>query len=141
MSFCRRPKYKKVELQWVYDKVQSRLADNQLEENVLMDYLEEVETTICNYINRTYVPEPLRFVFVNLTMDLLKSQALNGNIENETLEDIGLGALASIKDGDSELKFKTSASANTGTGAHVADVDSLLYNYTQQLDKYRLIRW
>lgn len=141
MSFSRRPKYKKVELEWVYERVQNRLADNQLEENVLMDYLEEVETTICNYINRTYVPEPLRFVFVNLTMDLLKSQALNGNIENETLEDIGLGALASIKDGDSELKFKTSASANTGTGAHVADVDSLLYNYKEQLDKYRLTKW
>lgn len=141
MSFCRRPKYKKVELEWVYDRVQNRLADNQLEEDILMDYLEEVETTICNYINRTYVPEPLRFVFVNLTMDLLKSQALNGNIENEALEDIGLGALSSIKDGDSELKFKTSASTNTGTGAHVADVDSLLYNYTQQLDKYRLTKW
>lgn len=141
MSFNRRPKYQKVELEWVYNRVQNRLGENALDGVVLMDYLEEVQVTICNYINRTYVPEPLRFVFVNMAMDLLKSQALNGNIENEALADIGLGALSSIKDGDSEIKFKTSASTNTGTGAHIADVDSILYNYTQQLDKYRLIKW
>lgn len=140
MSFCRRPKYKKVELQWVYDRVQSRLADNQLEENVLMDYLEEVETTICNYINRTYVPEPLRFVFVNLTMDLLKSQALNGNIENEQLSEIIIGQISKIEDGDSQIQFKT-GSSSANTGVHIGDVDSLLYNYTAQLDKYRLIKW
>lgn len=141
MSFCRRPKYKKVENEWVYARVQNRLADNQLEQDVLMDYIEEVECAICNYINRTYVPEPLKFVFVNLTMDLLKSQALNGIIDNENLSDISIGSLSSIKDGDSEIKFKTSATTNTGTGAHTADVDSLLYNYTQQLDKYRLLKW
>jgi len=140
VSFCRRPKYKKVELQWVYDRVQSRLADNQLEENVLMDYLEEVETTICNYINRTYVPEPLRFVFVNLTMDLLKSQALNGNIENEQLSEIIIGQISKIEDGDSQIQFKT-GSSSANTGVHIGDVDSLLYNYTAQLDKYRLIKW
>lgn len=141
MSFCRRPKYKPVEKGWVYDKIQNRLADNPLEESILKDFIEETESVICNYINRTYVPEPLKFVFVNMTMDLLKSQALNGNIDNDALADIGIGALSSIKDGDSELKFKTSASTSTGTGAHTADVDSLLYNYTQQLDKYRLLKW
>ncbi len=140
MSFSRRPKYHPVCCHWVYDRVQSRLADNPLEEMVLMDYIEETGYAICNYINRTYVPEPLKFVYVNLVMDLLKSQALNGNIDNDKLADIGVGSLASIKDGDSELKFRTSSSSSN-TGAHVADVDSLLYNYTSQLNKYRLTKW
>lgn len=141
MSFSRRPKYHPVKPCWVYERVQIRLGNNPMEKDSLIDYIEETESVICNYINRTYVPEPLRFVFLNMVMDLLKSQALNGNIENDSLADFGLGSISSIKDGDSEIKFKTSASSNTGTGAHVADVDSLLYNYKEQLDKYRLTKW
>lgn len=141
MRDLRRPRYKEVCKCWVYEKIQNRLGENQLEKDVLMDYIEEAETSVCNYINRGYVPEPLKFVFMNLVMDLLKSQALNGFIENEQLGDINIGTLSSIKDGDSEIKFKTSATTNTGTGAHTADVDSLLYNYTQQLDKYRIFKW
>lgn len=140
MSFSRRPRYQPVKREWVADRIQTRLGDNLMDLDVLMDYVEETEICICNYINRNYVPEPLRFVFVNLVMDLLKSQALNGNIENDLLSDLGPGAVSSIKDGDSEIKFKTS-SKNTGTGAHIADIDALLYNYTNQLDKYRLFKW
>lgn len=135
MSFNRRPKYKKVELDWVYNRVQNRIAQYQLPGEIVMDYLEEVELIICNYINRTYVPEPLRFVFVDLTIDLLKAQAINGNIQNDELSNISLGTLASVKDGDTELKFKTTSSVIG------SDAESLLTNYTQQLDKYRLTKW
>lgn len=135
---ARRPIYKKTDKEWIYEVVQNKLGDNRLGTSLLNNYIEEVGTSICNYINRDYVPDPLRFVYVNLVMDLLKSEALNGNIENEKLSDVGIGIFSSIKDGDSELKF---ASSNTKTGSHTADVDSFLYNYTQQLDKYRLLRW
>ena len=140
MSFSRKPKYEKVEHSWVYDRIQNRLADNPIEKNTLMDYIEEVESVICNYINRTYVPEPLKFVFLNMTMDLLKSQALNGNIDNDKLGEISISSLSKIEDGDSQLQFK-SGSSSANTGAHLADVESLLYNYTIQLDKYRLVKW
>ena len=134
----RRPQYKQVSKEWVYEIVQNRLGDNRIGSALLNSYIEEVGITICNYINRGYVPEPLRFVYVNLVMDLLKSEALNGNVDNEKLADAGMGVLSSIKDGDTELKF---ASSKTKTGVHVADVDSLLYNYIQQLNKYRLTKW
>lgn len=133
----RRPVYKKTEKEWVYETVQNKLGDNRLGTIVLYNYIEEVGTSICNYINRDYVPDPLRFVYVNLVMDLLKSEALNGNIDNEHLSDVSTGTIASIKDGDSELKFSSKAN----TQAHVGNVDSFLYNYTQQLDKYRLLKW
>lgn len=140
MSFFRRPKYKPVEEGWVYSKVQFRLGENQVDEDILRDFIQETKSVICNYINRTYVPEPLGFVFVNMVMDLLKSQALNGALDNDALADIGIGAIAKIEDGDSQLQFRT-GSSSANTGAHVADVDSLLYNYTAQLDKYRLTKW
>ena len=133
----RRPVYKKTEKEWVYETVQNKLGDNRLGTILLYNYIEEVGTSICNYINRDYVPDPLRFVYVNLVMDLLKSEALNGNIDNEHLSDVSTGTIASIKDGDSELKF----SSKSNTQAHVGNVDSFLYNYTQQLDKYRLLKW
>jgi hypothetical protein len=133
----RRPVYKKTEKEWVYETVQNKLGDNRLGTILLYNYIEEVGTSICNYINRDYVPDPLRFVYVNLVMDLLKSEALNGNIDNEHLSDVSTGTIASIKDGDSELKFSSKAN----TQAHVGNVDSFLYNYTQQLDKYRLLKW
>lgn len=134
----RRPRYKVACKQWVYEIIQNRLGDNRLGQILLNGYIDETESVICNYINRGYVPEPLKFVFVNMTMDLLKSQALNGNIDNDSLADIGIGSVASIKDGDSELKLATS---KTHTGAHTADVDSILYNYKAQLDKYRVLKW
>lgn len=140
MSFSRKPKYEKVERGWVYSRIQTRLGENPIEEDVLMDYIEEVESVICNYINRTYVPEPLKFVFMNMTMDLMKSQALSGNLENEQLSEITIGQISKIEDGDSQIQFKT-GSSSANTGVHVGDVDSLLYNYTAQLDKYRLIKW
>ena len=133
----RRPRYKPVSTDWVQEKVQSRVP-TPIGSAVLKTYIEEVQCSICNYINRGYVPEPLRFVFLNLTIDLLKSQALTGYLDNEALADASIGNISSIKDGDSEIKFATS---KTNTGAHVADVDSLLYNYKSQLDKYRIFKW
>lgn len=133
----RRPRYKPVSTDWVQEKVQSRVT-TPIGSAVLKTYIEEVQCSICNYINRGYVPEPLRFVFLNLTIDLLKSQALTGYLDNEALADASIGNISSIKDGDSEIKFATS---KTNTGAHVADVDSLLYNYKSQLDKYRILKW
>ena len=133
----RRPRYKPVSTDWVQEKVQSRVT-TPIGSAVLKTYIEEVQCSICNYINRGYVPEPLRFVFLNLTIDLLKSQALTGYLDNEALADASIGNISSIKDGDSEIKFATS---KTNTGAHVADVDSLLYNYQSQLDKYRILKW
>lgn len=135
---AKRSIYKPVDKDWIYEKIQNRLGDNRVGDAVLRDFIDETESVICNFINREYVPEPLRFVFINMTMDLLKSQALNGMLDNDKLADEGLGAYASIKDGDTELKLATT---KTSTGAHVADVDSLLYNYKEQLMKYRIIKW
>lgn len=138
MGDGRKPHYKPVDVDWVYQTIQDRLGEHQIGKILLYNYIEEVQYTICNYINRGYVPEPLKFVVMNMTMDLLKSQALIGNLDNDKLADAGIGVISSIKDGDSELKFSTSKS---NTGAHVADVDSLLYNYASQLNKYRLTKW
>lgn len=134
----RRPVYKPVDVVWVTDKIQNKLGADQVGKIRLRDYIEEIQYIICNYINRNYVPEPLKFVVVNMTMDLLKSEALTGNIDNEKLAEAGMGTVSSVKDGDSEIKFATT---NTLTGAHVADVDSLIFNYKIQLDKYRLLKW
>ena len=134
----RRPVYEEVNKDWVYETIQSRLDDKPIGSALLRSYIEETETVITNYINRSYVPMPLKYVFVNMVMDLLKSQAMNGIIDNDKLADTGIGAVASITDGDTEIKFATT---KTTTGAHTADVDSLLYNYTSQLDKYRLLKW
>lgn len=134
----RRPVYAVVDKTWVYDTIQSRLGDNPVGSALLNSYIDETESVITNYINRSYVPIPLKFVFVNMCMDLLKSQAMNGNLDNEKLADTGIGAIASIQDGDSQIKFATS---KTLVGAHTADVDDLLYNYKIQLDKYRLLKW
>lgn len=134
----RRPVYHEVDKSWVYETIQNRLGDKPIGSALLNSFIDETESVITNYINRSYVPMPLKFVFVNMCMDLLKSQAMNGNIDNDQLADTGIGAVASITDGDTQIKFATT---KTVTGAHTADVDSLLYNYKIQLDKYRLLKW
>ena len=134
----RRPVYDEVDKDWVRKIITARLQNNPIDEDLLLSFIDETESVITNYINRSYVPMPLKFVFVNMCMDLLKSQAMNGNIDNDQLADTGIGAVASITDGDTQIKFATT---KTVTGAHTADVDSLLYNYKIQLDKYRLLKW
>jgi hypothetical protein len=136
----RRPRYQEVDVEWLYKHIQTRLGDEQLNPCQLRGYIEQVIYTVCNYINRSYVPEPLKFVVLNMTMDLLKSEALNGFVDNDKLSDIGLGSLSKIEDGDSQLQFRTGGSSAT-TGVHTANPEEILYNYKIQLDKYRLTRW
>lgn len=136
----RRPRYQEVDKEWVYKIVQGRLGENPMTPCTLHTYIDQIEYTICNYINRNYVPEPLKFTVVNLTMDLLKSEALNGFIDNDTLGQLGLGSLTKIEDGDSQIQFRTGGSS-ASTGVHTANPEELLYNYKTQLDKYRLTKW
>ena len=138
MGDGRKPYYKPVDSEWVYAEILNRIGTDKVGKIQLRTYIDETQYCIQNYINRGFVPEPLKYVVVNLTLDLLKSQALNGLIEDDTLGDVGAGSIASIKDGDSEIKFATS---KTSTGAHVGDVDSLLYNYTTQLNTFRINKW
>lgn len=136
----RKPRYKEIDIHWVHETIQARLKDDQMNPCQLYSYIEQVIYTVCNYINRPYVPEPLKFVVLNMTLDLLKSEALNGFVDNELLGDVGLGSLTKIEDGDSQLQFRTGGSSGA-TGVHTANPEDLLYNYRTQLDKYRLTKW
>lgn len=133
---ARLPHYEKIDVDWVLTVLKGRIAD--INDATLLEYIYETLQAIANYINRGYVPQDLKYTVVNMTMDLLKSNAIDGIIQGSSLGDIQMGALASIKDGDSELKFSTT---KNHIGSHVADVDSILYNYKSQLDKFRSNSW
>ena len=67
----RRPRYKEIDINWVHETIQTRLKDDQMNPCQLYSYIEQVIYTVCNYINRPYVPEPLKFVVLNIALIFL----------------------------------------------------------------------
>ena len=125
-----------VVVQIIYSKVPSISTL----EYLIKERIDEVCQCIKTYCNRDDIPACLKYVVANMSIDLLKSEALNGQLDDPALSAVSIGSILSIKDGDSETKFKSPKTAG-GTGSHVADVDSVLFNYKALLNKYRIARW
>lgn len=89
----------------------------------------EVGQLITSYINRPSVPPELKFVQANMVLDLL--------VGGESLNDLDAQrTVTSIKEGDVQVNFG-SAKMTIGESA----TQSLLHNYTAQLNKYRKFGW
>ena len=50
----RRPVYDEVDKSWVYETIQNRLGDKPIGSALLNSFIDETESVITNYINRSY---------------------------------------------------------------------------------------
>lgn len=102
-----------------------------ISKDIIKMAIDEAEQVIKNYCNITKVPAALNFTWANMACDIVKS--LNAE---ETGEPVN-GGPASLTMGDTTVSI-----SNTQSGSgHVVDLDGLIQNYKEQLQKFRRIKW
>ncbi|EGT5474328.1 TPA: phage head-tail connector protein [Clostridioides difficile] len=94
-------------------------------EMILEFILEDVEEIVKNYCNVSVIPEGLNSTVLRMAIDMYKNESLGS-------EDIALGSISSISEGDTSVSYRSSASEFK---------ESLLKDYKSQLNRYRKIRW
>lgn len=97
------------------------------DEVTLSFYISEVECTIKNYIKRSVVPGELKFVHANMVVDLIKSTK---RTEDEKQ------SVSSIKEGDVQVQFGA-----VKKEAGERETESLIFNYKDQLKRFRRLGW
>jgi len=96
---------------------------------VIISAIEEVGQTIMNYCNREDIPPELRFVHANMVIDFVNGIKRKGDIDAQA-------SVESIKEGDVTVSFKAA-----GVALGVRSLESLLFDYSKQLNKFRKMRW
>lgn len=96
--------------------------------------LEEVEQFIKNYCNRSYLPPEMNFIWANMAFDLLNGAYLSADIISSS-ESIRPCEVSSFSAGD------MSVSRGADTMAHKVNLDDLLFNYRDQLNRFRVMYW
>ncbi|CZR82948.1 Phage gp6-like head-tail connector protein [Clostridioides difficile] len=94
-------------------------------DTVLEFILEDVEETVKNYCNVSVIPKELNSTILRMAIDMYKNESLGS-------EDIALGSISSISEGDTSVSYRSSESEFK---------ESLLKDYKAQLNRYRKIRW
>lgn len=112
----------------VIDIIKSKL-DPLTDEAMLINAIEEVGQTIMTYCNREDIPPALRFVHANMVVDFV-----NGVNRKEDAD--AQSSVESIKEGDVTVSF---TATRVGTGER--SLESLLFDYSKQLNKFRKMRW
>ncbi|MGN9164960.1 phage head-tail connector protein [Tissierellaceae bacterium HCP3S3_D8] len=99
--------------------------DNDSKDFLLQFTLDDVEQIIKDYCNIKEVPGELNNTVLRMSVDLYRN-------ENLGEEDIPLGSVSSITEGDTSVSFRS---------ANAEFKDTLTKNYKVQLNRYRKLVW
>lgn len=92
--------------------------------------LEETKVFIKNYCHLASVPPEMNYIWANMALDLIKGAYISTNID-DLASDFKPSEVNSMSAGDMSL------SRDSGLMAHKVDLDSLLFNYREQLNQFR----
>lgn len=95
--------------------------------------LEETKRYILNYCHICSIPSEACFLWANMALDLMKGSYLPS--QTEALDAIKPDEVSSISAGDMSL------SRDSSLISHKIDLDSLLFNYREQLNEFRRVDW
>lgn len=103
------------------------IAIDDMEQDSRLEFtLMNVEEIICNYCNVSTLPDGLLNTAYRMAMDLYRNEQIGSNAtENQ---------VSSIEEGDTKVAFSSSPYDSSFA-------DSLLKNYTAQLNRYRRMTW
>ena len=118
----------------VLDIIRTKLTATDISTNteLILNCIDEVCEAVKIYCNIQNVPADLKYTIANMSIDLMVSMANKGLIQDAKLSSLSQDNIASIKDGDSEIKFKTSSTSK---------MNEIVLNYKSQINKFRLLKW
>lgn len=110
--------------------------------DVLLGYVDEVTQTVENYCQIPHILFAMRFIVVNMCSDYV----IYGDEVGKDIEEVDINAdpadLSSVKVGDVTIGLGDKYRSNmrkTVLNAHTYDLDSVLLNYKDQLNRFRRI--
>ncbi|MBP3887595.1 MAG: hypothetical protein J6F30_08080 [Cellulosilyticum sp.] len=129
-------------LAWLKAYINDHLKDNEIYKDAnVLSALEEVEQYIKNYCRIPRVPKALRYVWANLTLDLLRTQfpeVLEEAGGGATTDAVVTGTVSAILRGDTEVRFSAKDDDSSGGYTHKPVMDDLVYNYIGMLNRFRM---
>lgn len=101
------------------------LPDDESKDLILEFILEDTKEMILNYCNIEEIPICLNNTMLRMAVDLYRCENLGS-------EEMALGSISSISEGDTSVSYRSSASEYK---------DSILKDYKKQLNRYRKLVW
>lgn len=111
-----------------------KLIENDSLDDLIEEYIEQIEMKIKSYCNQPRVPEELKFVWASMTIDILRIEHPNEQAVMDSVSD----GIASVKLGDTNVSY--ASKGNDITSASKGSLDSLVLNYSVELNKYRRLK-
>jgi len=112
----------------ILEIVRSKLPNSTLMDPQINVLIDEVAQLISTYCNRQDVPNELRFVHANMVVDLILLEEQRGSSESNLIT-------KSVTEGDTQVVFEQKKSTSSELVSQ-----SVLLNYTAQLNKFRKLR-
>lgn len=144
---CNTKKLCKLTFDDVYIILAQRIDTSKLRNDFIRTCYEEICQSIQNYINRPYVPCELRYIVCQLLVDLMNyyEELMVDTTDPDYEPPINYDNVSDIKVGDTQVKLGGSTSTGVDTtsdrgralNSHIPNLDSMVFNYAAQLNKYR----
>ena len=136
-----------IDSQDILEIVKTKRPNLSLEDSVIVIAVNEVEQKIKNYCTVPEVPDALRYTWANMAIDLLDYEnAANTNSDSGVTENdinsILAGNFGTISMGDTSWKqgeWNYSSPYARGISAHTLNLDDIVLNYREDLNKFRRI--
>ena len=126
-------------------RIRAKYIEAAFSNDELADYVDEVHQKVLNYLNVDKLPKELYFVLVNMCVDYLRYVNAQQNEDNPDAEvEIGLGDISSVNIGDTSINIGKGNSDSLSTKdlkAHLSNLDDIIFNYREQLNMFRRMRW
>lgn len=116
-------------------------AGGLIDEEIICN-IQEVEQSILNYCDIPRVPNQLKFVWANMTVDLVLYTIEMNYSPQDPLDGLDVSDLSSVKVGDTSVYIGDKYRSNQRSRilqSHNANLDEIVMNYTKQLNQFRRI--
>ncbi len=117
-------------MEQILNIVRTRLNLTNEQDALITSYVQEIGQRILHFCNIDEIPEALYYVWASMVIDVLR-------IEQPQLFEQDLNTL-NVRIGDTQI-MPASPKGMTATSKSV--IDSIVYNYRTDLNRYRRLRW
>lgn len=119
----------------VLEIIKRRLKINDAElDDLILEYIEQLEWKIKLYCNISEVPEVLKFVWASMTIDILRIEHPNEEVIANSVSE----STNSVKLGDTTIGYGNKGNEITSTSK--ASMDDIVLNYRHELNRFRRLK-
>lgn len=126
----------------ILEIVRAKIKNEAITELDIQLAINEVEEVIKNYCNIDQVPEALKYTWANMTVDLVRYQYESNISADDVLAGIDASDVSNLKIGDTQIALQGNNSERGKTlKSHRPNLDQIVMNNKQQLNKFRRMVW